>query len=214
MTTAGAGQQRRRRPAPPASRTIRLLAAVTLFTALVIGGAVVIERAADANRRAATAASLPRPTSTVPQATTTGTREVRGWPDTTQNPAGEYSWDGRTCAGGQSCVHGFMHNGYASGHVNIYIRGTPERPDPNKGQTVTVAGHDALYRRTGTGTEEWIVGIQRATLAISLEAEPGASDADLAEAHAIIQSMRTEPRDTKLGFRLVFTLMTNAWDSG
>jgi len=192
---------------------IRLLAAVTLFTALVIGGAVVIERTADANRRAATAASLPRPTSTVPQAIT-GAREVRGWPDTTQNPAGEYSWDGRTCAGGQSCVHGFMHNGYASGHVNIYIRGTPERPDPNKGQTVTVAGHDALYRRTGTGTEEWIVGIQRATLAISLEAEPGASDADLAEAHAIIQSMRTETRDTKLGFRLVFTLMTNAWDSG
>ena len=83
MTTAGAGQKRRRRPALPPSRTIRLLAAVTLFTALVIGGAVVIERTADANRRAATAASLPRPTSTVPQATT-GTREVRGWPDTTQ----------------------------------------------------------------------------------------------------------------------------------
>ena len=141
---------------------------------------------------------------------------INGWPSTTQNPAGQYSWDGggRTCADRLSCVHGFMHNGYASGHVNIYIRGTPERPNPNKGQTVTVAGHDALYRRTGTGTEEWIVGIQRATLAISLEAEPGASDADLAEAHAIIQSMRTEPRDTKLGFRLVFTLMTNAWDSG
>ena len=213
MTTAGAGQKSRRRPALPSSRAIRLLAAAALLTALVIAGALVIERAADANRRAATAASLPRPTSTVPQAIT-GAREVRGWPDTTQNPAGEYSWDGRTCAG-QWCVHGFMHNGYASGGVNIVVQVAPKRPDLNDGQTVvTVAGHDALYRRTGPGTEEWIVGIQRATLAISLEAEPGASDADLAEAHAIIQSMRTETRDTKLGFRLVFTLMTNDWDSG
>lgn len=216
MTRAGAGQKGRRRPGLPSSRTIGLLAAAALLAALVIGGALVVDRAADSNRRAATAAdeqpSLPQPTSALPQ--TTRTREVRGWPHTTQNPAGAYSWDGRTCAG-RFCVHGFMHNGYASGDVNITIQVASERLEPNTGQTVvTVAGNDALYRRTGAGTEEWIVGIKGTTLAIRLEAEPGASDADVAEARAIIKSMRTEPQDTKRGFRLVFRLMTNDWDSG
>jgi hypothetical protein len=198
------------------ARTLSLLAAAALLTALVIGGAFAIGRSPDSSGRAATAAdeqpSLPRTTSNLPQAALT--REVRGWPHTTQNAAGEYSWDGRTCAG-QWCVHGFMHNGYASGDVDISIRVVSERPDPNDGQTaVNVAEHDGLYRRIGARTEEWIVAIQGTTLAIRLEAEPGASDADLAEAHAIIESMRTRPQDTKLGFRLVFTLTTDDWDSG
>ena len=45
-------------------------------------------------------------------------------------------------------------------------------------------------------------------------AEPGTSEADLAEAHAIIDSMRTEANDSRYGFRLVFTITTNDWDSG
>ena len=43
---------------------------------------------------------------------------------------------------------------------------------------------------------------------------PGASKADLAEAHAIIESMRTEPQNNRLGFMLLFTLATDDWDSG
>ncbi len=200
----------------PSRRTRRLLVAAALLTALVIGGALAIGRSHDSGGRAATASdeqpSLPQTTSALPQ--TTPTRAVRGWPHTAQNPAGVYSWDGRRCAG-QYCVYGFMHNGYASGDVNISIRVASEASDEEEGTTaVTVAGHDALYRRISAGTEEWIVDIQGTTLAIRLKAEPGASDADLAEAHAIIASMRTEPRDTKVGFRLVFTLMTSDWDSG
>jgi hypothetical protein len=49
---------------------------------------------------------------------------------------------------------------------------------------------------------------------ISLTAEPGTSQPDLAEAHAIIDSIRAEPSDNNLGFRLVFTLTTSDWDSG
>ena len=198
------------------ARTLSLLAAAALLTALVIGGAFAIGRSPDSSGRAEAAAdeqpSLPDTTSDLPR--TTLTREVRGWPHTTQNPAGGYSWDGRTCAG-QYCVHGFMHNGYASGDVSVRIRVVSETPDPNDGRTaVTVAGHDALYRRIGARAEEWIVGIQGTTLAIRLEAEQGTSDADLDEAHAIIESMRTQPQDTKLGFRLVFRLVTDDWDSG
>lgn len=50
-------------------------------------------------------------------------------------------------------------------------------------------------------------------IAIRLEARPGTSQADLADAHAIVDSMRAEPWDNGLGFRLVFTLTNNAWDS-
>ena len=182
------------------------LGAAALLTALLIGGAFAVGRSHDPSGRAARAADeqslLPR---------TTFTREVRGWPHTTQNPAGEYSWDRHTCAS-QYCVLGFMHNGYGSGDVEIFVAVASEADEVET--AVTVAGHDGLYRRIDAGTEEWIVGIQGTTIAIRLEAKPGTSDADLAEAHAIVESMRTEPRDTKLGFRLVFTLMTNDWDSG
>jgi hypothetical protein len=40
------------------------------------------------------------------------------------------------------------------------------------------------------------------------------SEADLTEAHAIIASMYTEAQDNLYGFRLVFRLTTNDWDSG
>jgi hypothetical protein len=75
-----------------------------------------------------------------------------------------------------------------------------------------VAGQDGIYHRIDAQREEWIVDIEGATIAISLTAEPGTSEADLDEAHAIIDSMRTEPTET--GFRIVFTLTTDDWDSG
>ena len=40
------------------------------------------------------------------------------------------------------------------------------------------------------------------------------SQADLAEAHAIIESMRTEAYATGYGFRLLFDIGTDDWDSG
>jgi hypothetical protein len=52
------------------------------------------------------------------------------------------------------------------------------------------------------------------TIFIRPEARPGTSQADVADAHAIIDSMRTEPRDNALGFSLVFTLRSNEGDSG
>jgi hypothetical protein len=110
---------------------------------------------------------------------------------------------------------GFMHNGYGSGDVEIHVTVRPKTPSPVRDAAqVTVAGHDAVHRRIGPRTEEWAVSIQGKTVAIRLEAKPGTSAADLAEASAIIDSMRTEPQHTKLGFRLVFTLMSSDWDSG
>jgi hypothetical protein len=138
--------------------------------------------------------------------------KVRGWPDTNRNPPGVYSWDGARCAS-QYCVMGFMHNGYGSGEVDIRIVQVPEGGITDGAAAATVAGHDGLHRRIDAQRKEWIVDIEGTTIAIRLNVRPAASQADLDDAHAIIGSMRTEPRDNDLGFRLVFTLTTNEWDS-
>jgi len=118
-------------------------------------------------------------------------------------------------ARGYYCSIGFMHNGYGSGDVRIYIDVVPAAPTFNDSATaVTVAGHEGTYRRTDAGREEWTVDIDGTTLAITLEARSGTSRADLADAHGIIESMRTEPRAPSRGFALVFTLTNGNWDSG
>jgi hypothetical protein len=108
-----------------------------------------------------------------------------------------------------------MHNGYGSGDVDITIDSTPGGAISDDGWTAaTVAGHDGYYRRTDALREEWMVEIEGTAIVITLATEPGTSQIELDEAHAIIDSMRTETRNTNLGFRLVFTLTTDDWDSG
>ena len=140
---------------------------------------------------------------------------AKGWPDTSENSAGLYSWDGHSCAAGQSCNVGFMHNGYGSGDVEIRIQALPEDAvvDDSR-EHRTIAGHDAVYRRVDARHEEWTVEIDGRTIAISMIADSGTSEADLTEAHAIIESMRYEPQNSDLGFRLVFELTSEDWDSG
>ena len=148
-----------------------------------------------------------------PAASAAPSERVFGWPDTDTNGPGLYSWDGATCGRNvnRNCSIGWMHNGYGSGDVDITV-GSAFATSIGRG--VTVAGHDARYRRLDALREQWIVDIDGTFIAIQVIAEPGTSEADLAEAHAIIDSMRTQPRDNDLGFRLVFRLATGDWDSG
>ena len=138
---------------------------------------------------------------------------VRSWPSTRENPAGVYSWDGSSCGLG-NCIVGFMHNGYGSGNLEIRIEAVSDGATPSGATAVTVAGHNGMYRRIGAQQEEWIVDIEGTTIAIRFTADPGTSQAELAEVYAIIGSMRTEAQDNPLGFRLIFTLATDDWDSG
>ena len=139
---------------------------------------------------------------------------VRGWPTTSRNPAGVYSWDGRSCAGGP-CIVDFMHNGYGSGDVTLNIERVRGGQPPGAGWTAaTVAGHDGLYRRTAPRQEAWLVEVEGTTIAVHLTTRRGTRQVELDEGHAIIDSMSTEEQDTELGFRLVFRLTTNDWDSG
>ena len=153
---------------------------------------------------------------------------VSGWPGRTRNRAGVYSWDGVPFPEFPNQTLGLIHNGYppGSGDVNIVMRGAPGRLIPHRGQTtVTVAGLEGTYRQfigenspaswmNGLPTEEWMVDIQGTTVTILLIEEPRARETELAEAHQIIESMRVEPQDNELGFRLNFTVTTNTWDSG
>jgi hypothetical protein len=154
---------------------------------------------------------------TFPTPTTVASEDegVHGWPSTLENPAGVHSWDGDRCAGA-SCTIGVMHNGYGSGDVEISLNvAGPQLPTYDDATAVTVAGYPGIYRRIDDfDMEKWIVNIDGRMIDISLTAEPGTSQADLDEAHAIIDSIRAEPSDNNLGFRLVFTLTTDDWDSG
>jgi len=152
---------------------------------------------------------------------------VHGWPGTSRNAAGVYSFDGYRCGSGRpkgSCDSGhFMHNGYGSGDVLMRLlvkdRGASNQAEAGSesaGDRVAalVAGHEAIYQRLDERHERWIVDIEGTTIVIRLDAERGTSRADMSDAHAIIDSMHTEPSERKLGFKVVFTLTNNDWDSG
>ena len=67
----------------------------------------------------------------------------------------------------------------------------------------------------GTNTRAGVRASRRIARCVShLKAKPDTSQAEITEAVEIINSMHTEPRDKDLGFRLVFTITTNDWDSG
>ena len=194
-------------------RRVATVAAGSAAVTVIVAGGVALRPNEQRPSPAPPAPTVTRETPKTPNPTPI-LGEVRGWPDTSKNPAGLYSWDGTSCAG-QYCAMGFIHNGYGSGDVTLTI-------ENNSGGTVsddawtttTVAGHDGQYRRTDARTEVWMVEIDGSTIAIRLSTKPGTRQTELDEAHAMIDSMRTQSRSTKLGFRLVFTLTTNDWDSG
>jgi hypothetical protein len=138
---------------------------------------------------------------------------VQGWPTTSRNRAGAYSWDGQTCAQGNSCIRGFMHNGYGSGDVKITIERATGRP-PQGWTPTTVAEHQGLYRQLYESQYAWWVEIDGTKLAIKMLTKPGTIKREIDEGLAIIGSMYIEKRDNALGWRLVFITTTNDWDSG
>lgn len=146
-----------------------------------------------------------------------------GWPSTGPNPPGSYAW-GNGC-GQRSCVYGFMHNCHGPCDVAITITAVAQQPVVTGTIPVTVAGRSGTYRRVvepepspvfspnGPLHEEWLVEIDGDLVAIRLYAQPDASEAGLADAHAIVDSLRYEAGGIRSGFHLVFTLTTSDWDS-
>jgi hypothetical protein len=64
----------------------------------------------------------------------------------------------------------------------------------------------------GVRTERWNADFERRRVTITVEAQPDTTAEQLADAHLIIKSIRSEPTETG-AFRLTFTL-PGGWDSG
>jgi hypothetical protein len=138
---------------------------------------------------------------------------VHGWPGRRPggSPAGLYSWV--SWYSNNPLHRSWMHNG----GVEILMGDAPASACLGGATHVTVAGHNATHTQIDDLelAEEWIVDFPERCLAIRLTARLGTSQADLDEAHAIIESLTYEPRDPPLtGFRLIFRLTTDDWDSG
>ena len=106
-----------------------------------------------------------------------------------------------------------MHNGYGSGDVTIRMGALGVGASLDGFAEVTVP-QDAIYRRLDAQREEWIIDVDGTSIDIRLEVRPGTSQADLDDAHAIIDSIRLERRDNDRGFIVVFTITNDDWDSG
>ena len=160
---------------------------------------------------------------------------TNGWPTTSKNVPGVYSLgsgcgtaglgDRGYCKFGvtPNGYSGWMHNGYGSGDVEIRVKlaAGPQSSDGDStgraedGEvSAVVAGHEGTYRPIDARRELWFVDVEGTTITVKMTAKPGTSSADLAEAHAIIDSMRSEQHNNSVGLRVVFTLTTNDWDSG
>ena len=214
--------------------SLRLMAAAIALVAVVGGGAIWF--AAKTNPPpASTQSPIPSFTSAptaLPSPSPVSAPSpdvVLGWLTTTANPPSVYSWDGNRCrmtSCGVSPSGGFMHNCYGPCDVAITISLVSEKPDLAGATPATVAGYSGWYRRVlepepsldildTPVTEEWIVEINGATVVIRLAAKPDVSDAGLADAHAVIDSLYAEPSTrNQPGFRLVFTITNRDWDSG
>ncbi len=60
-----------------------------------------------------------------------------------------------------SCNSGFMHNDYGGNDLEMPIQVVPEGVTRDDGgKSVTVGGHDGVYRRIDALNEEWIVDIE------------------------------------------------------
>lgn len=134
---------------------------------------------------------------------------VHGWPGTRANPAGLYSWD----AQGSS----WMHNP-RDGRPGVEMTFSVGSTAPSGSSRVVVDGYDATYESIGVDANgvsrgQWAIDVEGTTVYIVAEIPPGTSEAQLAEAHAIVESIRVEPQEDDPGFRLVFTL-PDGWDSG
>jgi hypothetical protein len=78
------------------------------------------------------------------------------------------------------------------------------------GSPVTIVGYDGIHRErrnvARATSEEWVVPIEGTLVRIGLTVPHRATDAKIAETHAIIDSIRVETHEGEPGFKLLFDL--------
>jgi hypothetical protein len=178
------------------STTLRLAA---------VAGLVLVMGAAPATGSARTPSPVPR----APDASST----VHGWVGARGGPAGLYSWP----EGGRSWMHNVSVEG--SGPIEITF-GTLDAPYGIPVDDIGLAGahlagsyRERPERVTDVRMQAWILDVDASRVVIIVKAFPDTAPALVAEAEAIVRSIRVERSDTSAGHRLVFELPAG-WDSG
>lgn len=122
--------------------------------------------------------------SLAPTSLPVGSASVRGFPGSRENAPGTYSW--------RSGSWGWMHN---PGAVEI-----------------TFSTVDGEGPRAGALQQVWVMDIGDTRVAVVVKSFPTTTAADLAEAEAIVDSIRGQPTESG-GVVLTFSLPAG-WDSG
>jgi hypothetical protein len=209
--------QRRRRPGPwalPRLTRVRaavavagvmLLAVVSLHVGLLASGVI-----GPMATPTPAPSSTPQPSGSTAPAPSPVSTDLIQWsvPGPRGGRAGRYAW-----VPGDP---GWMHNpGNGPGvDLSFTVLQARVRRDPTN---VLVAGHVASYEEhpnaTGGLTRLWVVEIDGTTIAIRVESSADTVESDIAEAQAIVASIRVEQDTNALGFMLSF-LSPGGWDSG
>jgi len=201
-------------PTVPATRNALkfALAVAALATALAVGIGIGagIDRPTDGPALTVPSASTGPNASSQPTPAPTDNTVVQGWPGGKAEPAGEYSWD--------MIRPRWMHNIAETHSVEMWFEATPVLGPLPPGEPVTIAGYEGTLRELpnalGNGRLiHYVVDMvdERVTITIGVTAET--SEADVAMAHAVVESIRRVPRPSGIGFRLEFRL-DEGWDSG
>jgi len=202
--------------------TLRPVAAVIALVAVVGGGAIwfagLTTNPSPPESTSSPIPSLAPPPTSAPTAVASPTAvadAVRGWPGNRSISApGLYSWDEVNCEP-NNCVMGVLHrhDDVKNNDVRIVIERIAEWSAGADATPVMVAGHTGFYQRVDAEQEVWNVVFDGRLVSISLTIGSATSKEVADEAHSIIDSLAYEPRDTPLGFRLVFRLTSWLWDS-
>lgn len=147
------------------------------------------------------------PSPSAAAATPSSAPVVHGFPGARDNPAGLYSWTPGSW--------GWMHR---EGGISM----TFGLLDDERGALAEVAPPPAELGRRITERPErvadlriqsWVLRTGSDDVVITITSGPDTPPAVVAEAEAIIESIRVKPTETDPGFRIVFAL-EDGWDSG
>jgi hypothetical protein len=130
---------------------------------------------------------------------------VHGWPGSRTNPAGHYSWPIGEAA--------WMHC-HADGSAPFEL--TLDTLDAAYGIPVDDIGPagadlggpytDAPERVADVRLQAWLMDVEESRVVVIVRSVPETTSDHLAEAEAIVGSIRVEPGNSGSGHRLVFTL--------
>jgi hypothetical protein len=137
---------------------------------------------------------------------------VYEWPGTGRNPAARYAYD-------MSGLK-WMHRVSEGSIVEMTFAAGPGGGPLPSGAPVMIAGYPGTmtgvptgWDGRGVGTYRYVADMADVRVTITIIQRADTSDADLARARAVIESIRHEPRKSGTGYWLTF-LLDGQWDSG